>query len=277
MADEHKDEHGHADGGAHKGGGHGHGGGHGGGGHEEGHEGAPEWLISFADNVALMMGFFVILLAMNMKEPTSGGIGGKEKFGGQPDSRMVDTAIAVREAFNSPVNLNSLDEVDQPLIKRIKEKKAAAESHDKAPRGDQDSVQSIRPGDYYKLGGSVTFEESASVLSGEAREKLRSIAEHARGQKFVVEIRGHASAAESYPSLEQGFELSYRRAYAAAGELVEHGIKWSQIRIVASGSTDRVAPTEYKPDAYRVNQRAEIVLTDDTRGASAFSTDASER
>ena len=43
-----------------------HGGGHAAGGHEEGHEGAPEWLISFADNVALMMGFFVILLAMNM-------------------------------------------------------------------------------------------------------------------------------------------------------------------------------------------------------------------
>ena len=95
---EHKEGHEH-EGGSHGGGGHGaHGGG---GGHAEGeHEGAPEWLISFADNVALMMGFFVILLAMNMKDPTAGGIGGKDKNGGAPDSKSVDFVIAIRDAFS---------------------------------------------------------------------------------------------------------------------------------------------------------------------------------
>ena len=88
----------HGEGGAHKGGGHGGGHGHGGGGHEEHHEGAPEWLISFADNVALMMGFFVILLAMNMAKQTVGGIGGEAQMGGNPNqaNTMIDFAIAVR-------------------------------------------------------------------------------------------------------------------------------------------------------------------------------------
>src|SRR4051812_10507126 len=89
----------------------------GGGGHEEAHEGAPEWLISFADNVALMMGFFVILLAMNMKEPTSGGIGGKDKNGQPPiNDALLDFQLAMRTAFNNPVSIDSTDASEQVLV-----------------------------------------------------------------------------------------------------------------------------------------------------------------
>src|SRR5436190_2087186 len=109
--EEHKDEHG---GGSHGGGGHG--GGHGGGGHAEGeHEGAPEWLISFADNVALMMGFFVILLAMNLKKPTAGGIGGEGQNGGPPSEQMIDFVIAMRQSFHTPFDLNSDEPAEEPF------------------------------------------------------------------------------------------------------------------------------------------------------------------
>ncbi|HVZ92985.1 MAG TPA: OmpA family protein [Phycisphaerales bacterium] len=278
MAEEHKDNHG---GGSSHGSGHGskgHGGGHGGGGgHEEAHEGAPEWLISFADNVALMMGFFVILLAMNMKDPTSGGIGGKDKNGGQPQSRMVDAAIAIREAFHSPVSLASTNPEDQVLIRRIKQKMGQSDSRDKAPKGDRDTVQSIRPGDYYRLGGSVMFEEGSSLLSNAAKEQIESVAEHVRGQKFIIELRGHVSAGEAYPSVEKGFELSFHRAQAVAFALNATGIKWNQIRIVAAGAGDRVAATEYRPDAFRTNQRCEIVVTEETRGDDPYSSDPAQQ
>src|SRR5215468_5365718 len=92
-----------------------HGGGHGhGGGHEEGHEGAPEWLISFADNVTLMMGFFVILLAVNMG-PKGNGPSDASKQGdsSEPPPQLLDAQIAIREAFNNPVNLNSMDPGEQ--------------------------------------------------------------------------------------------------------------------------------------------------------------------
>src|SRR5207253_495923 len=87
-----------------------HGGSHGGGGHEEAHEGAPEWLISFADNVTLMMGFFVILLAVNMGPKGNGPTENPKQGDSQiPQPDLLDAQIAIREAFNNPVNLNSMD------------------------------------------------------------------------------------------------------------------------------------------------------------------------
>ena len=47
-----------------------------GGDHDEEHDGAPEWLISFADMVMLIMGFFVILYALNATPPQQAGAEG---------------------------------------------------------------------------------------------------------------------------------------------------------------------------------------------------------
>ena len=127
---------GHGDDGGHKKKKHGHGGGHGGGGHGgEEHEGAPEWLISFADMVMLMMGFFVILFAMNV-QPKGGnpGGGGEQAEGVSQELNMVDLAIAVRRAFNNDVDLNSTDPKDQPLIERLKQLRAARDAAFARPR-----------------------------------------------------------------------------------------------------------------------------------------------
>src|SRR5690349_16579558 len=116
----------HSKGGGHGGGGHG-GGGHGGGGHEE-HEGAPEWLISFADNVTLMMGFFVIMLALNMKPASSSGgeSESKQAGSGTPAEVTLDTVLAIREAFNNPVKLDSKDPRELALIKRLLQRNSRA-------------------------------------------------------------------------------------------------------------------------------------------------------
>src|SRR5215468_7173106 len=113
MADHDEKDHGASEG--HGGGGHGGHGGHGGSAHEE-HEGAPEWLISFADNVALMMGFFVILLAMNMAKKTAGGIGGEAKMGAE-----LDFVLAIRQAFN-PIDMSSENPAEEALRRRVREK-----------------------------------------------------------------------------------------------------------------------------------------------------------
>ncbi len=267
MAEEHKHD-AHTDQGHAKG----HGGGHGahaGGSHEE-HEGAPEWLISFADNVALLMGFFVILMAMNIKEPTTGGVGGKEQHGGTPaysttDPRMLDMIISIRSAFNNPVQMDSSAPADQALIKRLKERNAkpSGNASQNAPKGDKREVQSVRPSDYKKIGATVMFGDGSSSISTDAIETIVDISTRIRGKRSVVEVRGNASAAETFRDTARGYQLSYARAMAVAEVMASNGVLWEQMRIVACGDGDRLVPLAYTAQEHQPNQRVEVVITDD--------------
>lgn len=285
MAEEHKHDahadegHGKSHGGGH-GGGHG---GHGGGSHEE-HEGAPEWLISFADNVALLMGFFVILMAMNIKEPTTGGIGGTEQNGGTPgvssnDPRMLDMVISIRSAFNNPVRLDSTAPSDQQMIKRLKEKNAkpSGKANQDAPKGEKREVQSVRPSDYKKVGATVMFGDGSASISTDAIETIVDISARIRGKRSVVEVRGNASAAETFRNTARGYQLSHERAMAVAEVMASNGVMWEQMRIVSCGDGDRLIPLAYTAAEHQPNQRVEVVITDDVLPEDRHQASAEEK
>ncbi|MBI1825912.1 MAG: OmpA family protein [Planctomycetes bacterium] len=261
---EHKHEEESKEHGGHGGGGHG-GGGHGGGGGHEEHEGAPEWLISFADNVTLMMGFFVILLAMNLGP--KGGSPGKEQPGPEGESKepplsFMDAALSIREAFNNPVDLNSIDPNDRPLVRHLLERKGKAQVEADGPKGDEHDVQSLRPSKYFSVCGAVPFEEGSSVLTPTAAESLNEVARHVRGVRLIVDVRGNVSAAEGYENPEGAMRLAFDRALAVARELVARGVEWKQIRIMSLADNDRVKSTVYDKAGHQVNQRVEIIVTD---------------
>jgi len=248
------------------GGGHGgaHSGPHAGGSHEE-HEGAPEWLISFADNVALMMGFFVVLLAMNMNKQTTGGIGGEEELGGMPQSdRMLDWAISVREAFNNPVEIDSTDPRDQLLVERLRHRAGDDRVPDDGVPGKDTRVRSIRPTDYYSLCGVVPFGEEVSTLSDEARTLAVAAAEKARGRTTIIEVRGHVSATEGFRSVDLAMRLSLERTLAVGRVLAEKGIDWRQIRLVNCADGDRIDAFPDSGASDRANARVEVVVTEET-------------
>lgn len=246
-----------------------------GGAHEEHEEGVPEWVVSFADNALLQMGFFVILLAMNLKEPTSGGVGGKEKFGSEaasPSERMIDMMIGVREAFNNPVNLDSSNPNDLPLVRRIVQRREGTAVED-GPRGDKQNVESVRPTDYRRLGGLVTFEENSAKVDTAGRDSAVVVAREVKGRRSIVEVRGHVSLTEAYKPLDKGMKLSFDRAIAVAQILWDSGVERDQVRVVAVGTGDRAAPVARDQNAKRNNQRAEIIITDETMPADPFAGD----
>lgn len=239
------------------------GGGHGGG-HEE-HEGAPEWLISFADNVMLQMGFFVILLALNLKPVISGT--GPEKGEGPdagPTPEMLDWVIAVREAFNNPVQLDSTDPKDAALVARLAERLNQGQSRELGPEGRHDAVETIRQTEYFGMGGVVPFEHSSAELSETGRRKVKEIADRVRGLRTILDVRGHCAAAEAFDKPDQGMQLSYERALVVARALVEHGIGWERLRLIGCANNDRVKPQEYDKFAVEANRRVEVVATSDT-------------
>ncbi|MBX3358077.1 MAG: OmpA family protein [Phycisphaeraceae bacterium] len=271
MADHENKEHGSGESGHSKGGGHGSHGNHGGGGHEE-HEGAPEWLISFADNVALMMGFFVILLAMNMNKPSAGGIGGQDK---NPSNEMTDFVLAMRAAFNNPVSIDSTNPNDQELVRRLRQLQQEGETKDPGPPGDKRNLQSIRPSDYAVPCAVVPFEEDASDLSTSARNTIAETARRLAGHRFVIDVRGNVSAAEAFRTDDRGMMLSYRRAFAVAKALEANGLSPRQLRVIADGDTHRITPRASSASGHRSNQRTELYQTVDIMPDDPYARDES--
>jgi outer membrane protein OmpA-like peptidoglycan-associated protein len=255
------EEHGHAA----SSGKHGHGGGGHGGGHEEGHEGAPEWLISFADNVTLMMGFFVILLALNMKPAASGSGGSGGAAGGGAEStspEMLDWVIGVRAAFNNPVDVASTDPRDQLLVQRLMVRAGRGQAAEPGPKGKFEETQTIRPSDYVGAGGVVTFEPGSSELSSDGRASAEDIARNLRGFTSVIELRGHTSAAEAHELANGGASLAYARALAVAEIIAAEGIEWRRLRLIACGAAEPLTAPAYNESSHRSNQRVEVIVTD---------------
>ncbi|MBW7905872.1 MAG: OmpA family protein [Phycisphaerae bacterium] len=243
-----------------------HGKGHGAKIEEEHHEGAPEWLISFADNVALMMGFFVILLAMNMK-PVNDSIGGSPYEHDNPptttpSAQMLDWAIALREAFNNPIDPESPS--DALLAARLVEREREGKAVQRGPRGQHEAVNTLRPTDYYGLAGLVHFRARSNALDEAGRTQVRQIAEHVRGLRSIVEVRGHCSAAEAADSNDRGMRFSGERAFAVAQELVAQGVGWELLHVIACGRNDRASERDYDRFASEANQRVEVVVTSNT-------------
>ncbi len=230
---------------------------------EEPHEGAPEWLISFADNVTLMMGFFVLMFAMNYKVAQQAGIGQDAGEGSPASVAALDLAIGIRDAFNNPVSISSDDPADLPLVRRLIERGGESEARTDGPRGREHDVKSIRPGRYFSRGASIAFEGGSTVLGAEATQTLEALAGRLRGVKLVITVSGHVSSAESFEKQDRGMRLSYDRAVAVAEYLASKGIGWQQIRVLACGDNDRLVAAAYDLEGHRRNQRVEVTVTDE--------------
>jgi chemotaxis protein MotB len=260
-----QEQHGEGENKKHEGGGHGppgHGGSH------EEHEGPAEWIVSFADNVALLMGFFVILLAFSMNKPAStggsgDGSGASSASSMQTSPEFLDAVLDIREAFHNPVSVNSTNPREALLVRRIMERRGQVPLKENGPPGQQYKMQSIRPSKYYNLCGSVPFEDNSIVLSEEGRTAVMGILEHLSGLRLIVTIRGHISAAEAISEPDRGLRLSFDRALAVATLLNEHDIEWRRMRVMACGDNDRMEPVLYGKTDQGLNQRVEVILTEE--------------
>jgi outer membrane protein OmpA-like peptidoglycan-associated protein len=209
--------------------------GHGGGGHDEEEGGAPEWLISFADMVMLLMGFFVILFALNV-QPKGGnpGGGGAESDGAAMEVQEIDPELieAVRRAFHNPLNPD--DPRDARVLQAIRER-GAGDASTKGVRGREQDVRSPRDIDYFGEGTDVPFAFKSLSITPQSASIITDFAQSQAGRRNVIEVRGHASEPEAFNRPQEGREIAWARAEVVVKRLEAAGIPTARIRVQISG------------------------------------------
>jgi outer membrane protein OmpA-like peptidoglycan-associated protein len=215
-----------------------------------------------------MMGFFVILLAMNMGPKAKSEQEGEPGNAEAAQNQAADFVIGIREAFNSPINLNSTDPKEAHLRKRKLEQ--MGRNNESGPVGQSQKAQTVRETDHSGLGGVVYFDDQTSELKSDAMDTLETIAQRLVDQKWIVELRGHVSPFESGRSPEKAMALSHERAMQAGRALARLGVPWEQLRVVSCGDSDRVVARSNAHSDDRRNQRVEIIVTKQPVPADAF-------
>lgn len=222
-------------------------------------EGAPIWIISFADMMSLLMAFMVAMLAMSELKK---------------DNKVKEVVHSFQEALGfegggllpegeSPAAINL--ESEMMRIKKImKSQRITHEgfSRDTGIEGQYPSVTTIREGLQIAIGGQVSFEPGKAVLLQKAREQLAVFADLIRGMNNKVRIRGHAvrKLPEQYRPYGSLYELSFVRALAVKDFMVQSGIQETRISVEACADNEPLNAQAYDEAARAQNRRVEIIV-----------------
>jgi chemotaxis protein MotB len=224
-------------------------------------DGVPEWIVTYGDMMSLLLCFFILLAAFS--EP-------------KKEREFQKVIQAIKEAFGYVGGAGYAPTDDSPTtsiiaipdaVSLLKEQfKQVATADDPGVTGKQTTVQSIREGLQFRIGGFLTFEPGSAELKEQAKVELAKIAAEIRGKNNKVEIRGHASNNDLPPGSRFGdlWELSFARAQAARAFLTspEMGIASQRVRVVACANNEPLIMRAYDPATVTVNRRIEVIITE---------------
>jgi outer membrane protein OmpA-like peptidoglycan-associated protein len=152
--------------------------------------------------------------------------------------------------------------------------KDAGQANEPGVPGTFTNVQALEGHNFKNITGSVIFDNNSALVSPSARKTIADVATRLRDQRWIVDVRGHVSPFESMRDNTKAMNLSHERAMAVAQALVESGLRWENLRIVACGSNDRIVARTFDAQEDRSNQRVEIVVTNETTPADPYAHDA---
>jgi len=227
---------------------------------EEESSGVPEWIVTFGDMMSLLLTFFIMLVSMSE-------IKQEEKYQAMVDSMRRQfghdaTTVSALPGENTPAN-SSLQAVLN--MGRAKQQDLANGGNEvQAVVGENQQVQTIRPGKNSTVGGVVFFDEDSAELTDQIRRDLDVIFQQLAGKPQKIEVRGHTSRKPVDP--QSGFrdhwDLAYGRCYSTMQYLIKQGIEPGRIRL---GSAAAHEPLEggIDPGLRKRNARVEILLWDE--------------
>jgi chemotaxis protein MotB len=213
----------------------------------------PEWVVTYGDLMSLLLCFFILLAAFSELKK-------------EDQWRKVLEEIKEAFGFEGGVGVTDSDMVPSNSIAAMLSQNARLSTHAlEANIAAEDSVTGrhnrsaiVQEGQRFAVGGSIPFDEGSDQLTRAAMDTLKTeVAPKIRGQRFVVQIVGHAWGDRE---LLSGFgldEIAYRRAQAVKDYLVrECGVDQMILRVESAGATEPLSlsasPVEIPPGNRRV-------------------------
>ena len=255
-----------------------------------GHAGGHGWFVTFADLMALLVSFFVMLVAFSTQDSAklqivAGSM--REAFGTQKENRFqgivevdgVPTRPRLKNAQQVPPELATdrpaPDELENNLHKGLREitdrqfalaaaslRQALQELPDIAEISRHIVVAETKEGlniEIVDQDGRSMFPEGAKVPYERTRRIVAKLAEAIRKLPYRLTVTGHTSASRQAPRPDQsGFDLSADRANAIRRILQDEGVTPTQFFMVAARADNQPL---FPEDPYlAANRRVSITL-----------------
>jgi len=231
-------------------------------------EGLPEWIMSYADMITILMAFFVVMYSMagdkNPSKQEAVFQSLHERFGPEWLQHLTGIGPGPYVPKDTPIagikTGNKQREKEGPKEKKQKGKLATPRS-----LGDHPRVHTLRPGEQAAVGGIIYFPEGSNELVGDSLEQLQIAAEEISGKPQRVEVRGHTSRRR--PSKGSGYQdnwdLAYARAKSVMNQLVSLGIDSKRIVIGVSADNEPIGRGA-DPLALSRSARVEVFMLNET-------------
>jgi chemotaxis protein MotB len=223
---------------------------------EEKPDGAPEWMVSFADMITIMMSFFVIMFALATAR-------NEGKKAAAMESIEYRFGPKWRPFVNPGMGLYKDGQPRKGAGRNVRRLVLTPQADDDAGGRQFGRANIPAAGDLAGLGGSVYFDELAVDPGNAQKANLKRIADAAAGKPQKIEVLGHATRRPLPPDCpyRDPWDLAYARCRRVTELLAAMGIDPQRIRMGVAGATEPVPRQD--PRAYaRQNSRVDIYLLD---------------
>ena len=203
-------------------------------------QGAPSWVMTFADLVTLLMVFFILLFAMGsieeekwkqMKSSLKDALG-QENI---PEAGIREGLDVIKEKVLDETTIHAVDEVGAMVAKEVEEIASEVEEFVfKNKLAGKVEVSSDERGAIITLSDTVMFPPGKSRMTYTGDEIIKQVFDILKQFSYQVKIEGHTDNVPmntaQYPS---NWELSAARAAEVARKLVKAGFNPTNLSIEA--------------------------------------------
>lgn len=191
--------------------------------HKKAEEGEGPWLVSYADLMTLLMGFFALIASFS-----------------KPDQKEFEKVKQAASEYFGGEYQEPYKKLEENLKRVVKENNLT----------EQVKVSADGDGVVLTFTGSLFFDSGQFVVKPEARPILDKMAAAIKkdSKKYHALIEGHTDDRPiSHPIIASNWELSGIRASRIALMFEEQGFSKSQLHILGLGETKPIAPNN-NPD-----------------------------